>query len=136
MKLCCVGWPLAHNFLTLAAQILRLQVIRVGYSGQLITSPQPSSFQAITNFKHALIFIKADGVQQGLVGKLFKGFVQKGFHLVNIKFLQVCENHLKQHYIDLEERMIFQGWGSTWNNGLWWPWAGRGSMLWRQVEWC
>lgn len=75
MKLCCVGWPLAHNFLTSAAQILRLQVIRVGYSGQLITSLQPSSFQAMTNFKHALIFIKADGVQQGLVGKLIKGFI-------------------------------------------------------------
>lgn len=41
--------------------------------------------------ERTFIAIKPDGVQRGLIGDIIKRFEQKGFRLVALKFLQVCE---------------------------------------------
>uniref|UniRef100_A0A2K5YQ30 Nucleoside diphosphate kinase A n=1 Tax=Mandrillus leucophaeus TaxID=9568 RepID=A0A2K5YQ30_MANLE len=59
--------------------------------------------------EHTFIAIKPDGVQRGLVGEIIKRFEQKGFRLVGLKSMQVSEDLLKEHYIDLKDRPFFVG---------------------------
>ncbi|KAL1516793.1 hypothetical protein ABEB36_000650 [Hypothenemus hampei] len=61
------------------------------------------------NRERTFIMIKPDGVQRGLVGKIFKRFEQKGFKLVALKFLQPSEELLKQHYADLAALPFYPG---------------------------
>jgi nucleoside-diphosphate kinase len=61
--------------------------------------------------------MKPDGVQRGLVGEIIKGFEQKGFCLVAMKFLWVSKEHLKHHYIDLKDYPFFPGLEKYMNSG-------------------
>lgn len=45
----------------------------------------------------------------GLVGEIIKGFKQKGFLMMAIKFLWAFNERRKQYYIDLKDRPFFLG---------------------------
>ena len=41
--------------------------------------------------ERTFIMVKPDGVHRGLVGEIMKRFEQRGYKLVAMKFMQVCE---------------------------------------------
>ncbi|XP_016056275.1 PREDICTED: nucleoside diphosphate kinase B-like isoform X2 [Miniopterus natalensis] len=71
----------------------------------------------MAKMEHTFIAIKPDGIQRGLVGDTIKHFEQKGFRLVAMKFLRASEELLKQHYIDLKDRLFYPGLVKYMNSG-------------------
>lgn len=54
-----------------------------------------------------LIFLKPDAVQRNLLGKLLCRFEQKGFKIVGIKFVQLTDAMLNEHYAHLAAAPFF-----------------------------
>ncbi|XP_037584534.1 nucleoside diphosphate kinase B-like [Cebus imitator] len=79
--------------------------------------PGPPASWTMANLERTFIAIKPVGLQHGLVGEIIKLFEQKGFRLLAMKFLQASEEHLKQHYIDLNDRPFFPGLVKYMNSG-------------------
>lgn len=48
--------------------------------------------------QQALLMIKPDGVQRGLIGKIIKRFEQVGLKIVGLKFIWAKEQQIKDHY--------------------------------------
>jgi nucleoside-diphosphate kinase len=44
--------------------------------------------------------VKPDGVQRGLIGRVFVRFEEKGFHLVGAKLIQITRQQAETHYAE------------------------------------
>ncbi len=53
----------------------------------------------------SLVLIKSDGVQRGLVGRIIQRLEDVGMKIVAIKMLQPSDDHAREHYIDVAERV-------------------------------
>ena len=53
--------------------------------------------------------IKPDGVQRGLIGKIFAKFEQKGFKNVAMKLCSPGKEMFEKHYADLSKKPFFKG---------------------------
>ncbi len=45
-----------------------------------------------------LIFVKPDGVQRGLIGRIITKFEEKGLQIVGLKMMKLSESLAKKHY--------------------------------------
>jgi nucleoside-diphosphate kinase len=54
--------------------------------------------------ERTLIFIKPDGVQRALVGRILQRFEDAGLKMVGMKMVRIDKEFAKKHYFDLEER--------------------------------
>lgn len=52
----------------------------------------------MSNTERSFLMIKPDGVQRGLVGDIIKRFEAKGFKLVAMKFMWVCNLKIGESY--------------------------------------
>ena len=59
--------------------------------------------------ERTLILIKPDAIQRGLIGKIITRFEQKGLKLVGIKFLNLSDALLNEHYSHLADKPFFGG---------------------------
>lgn len=50
------------------------------------------------NKQRALLILKPDAVQRGLVGKIIKRFEQVGLTIIGLKFIWANEKHIVDHY--------------------------------------
>ena len=71
----------------------------IGYTSQQSDTCSPPQ-QANNNedLEKALILIKPDGVQRGLVGRIMSRFEQKGFQLQAMKLEMADRSTLENHY--------------------------------------
>jgi len=76
----------------------------VGYTKQqsnTCVQPQQTNKNDFEDLEKALVLIKPDGVQRGLVGRIISRFEQKGFQLQGMKFELAqritLENHYEEH---------------------------------------
>ena len=54
-----------------------------------------------------LVFIKPDGVKRRLIGELISRFERKGLKIVGLKFVQLTEEQLNEHYTHLALQLFF-----------------------------
>jgi nucleoside-diphosphate kinase len=54
--------------------------------------------------ERTLIFVKPDGVQRGLVGRILQRFEDAGLKFVGMKMVWIDQDFAQKHYFDLEER--------------------------------
>lgn len=59
--------------------------------------------------ERALIIIKPDAVQRGLVGPILTRFEQRGLKLQGLKLMQVTETIAREHYAEHEGKPFFKG---------------------------
>lgn len=59
--------------------------------------------------ERTLILIKPDAIQRGLAGKIIARFEQKGLKLAGIKFLNLTDELLAEHYSHLADKPFFGG---------------------------
>ncbi len=55
------------------------------------------------------MLIKPDAVQRGLAGKILARFEEKGLKIVGIKFMQLSDALLGEHYSHLADKPFFAG---------------------------
>jgi nucleoside-diphosphate kinase len=55
------------------------------------------------------VFIKPDGIQRGLVGKIMDRLETRGLKLVAAKFMAVSDEHAKAHYAVHEGKPFYAG---------------------------
>jgi len=73
----------------------------VGYTSQqsdTCSPPQQANNNDVEDLEKALILIKPDGVQRGLVGRIMSRFEQKGFQLQAMKLEMAERSTLENHY--------------------------------------
>lgn len=56
-----------------------------------------------------LVLLKPCTVQRGLIGEVISRFEKKGLHIVGLKFMQLDDAILAEHYAHLVERPFFPG---------------------------
>lgn len=56
-----------------------------------------------------LLFVKPDGVQRGLVGRIVSRFEDKGLQLVGLKMMRLTEDLARRHYAVHEGKPFFPG---------------------------
>ena len=82
--------------------------LSVGFTSQqsdTCSSPTQQQIKnAVQDLEKALILIKPDGVQRGLVGRIMSRFEQKGFQLIGMKLEMAERSTLENHY---EGKTIF-----------------------------
>lgn len=59
--------------------------------------------------ERTLVLIKPDAVQRGLAGKILARFEEKGLKIVGIKFMQLSDALLGEHYSHLADKPFFAG---------------------------
>ncbi len=59
--------------------------------------------------EQALILIKPDGVQRGLMGEIIQRFERRGLQIVGMKFLQVSQELAEAHYAVHQGRPFYTG---------------------------
>jgi nucleoside-diphosphate kinase len=59
--------------------------------------------------ERTLILIKPDAIQRGLIGKIITRFEGKGLKPVGIRFLQLTDELLNDHYSHLADKPFFGG---------------------------
>lgn len=60
-----------------------------------------------TQMQTTYVMIKPDGVQRGLIAPILDRFLQKGYTLRGLKFLNVSKELAEQHYSDLSSKPFF-----------------------------
>lgn len=59
--------------------------------------------------ERTLVLIKPDAIQRGLVGRITTRFEEKGLKLVGVKFVQLHDDLLSEHYSHLADKPFFPG---------------------------
>lgn len=59
--------------------------------------------------ERTLILIKPDAIQRGLAGRIITRFEEKGLKIVGIKFMQLGDDLLNEHYSHLADKPFFAG---------------------------
>lgn len=59
--------------------------------------------------ERTLVLIKPDAIQRGLAGKILARFEEKGLKIVGIKFMQLSDALLSEHYSHLADKPFFAG---------------------------
>jgi nucleoside-diphosphate kinase len=59
--------------------------------------------------ERTLLLIKPDAIQRGLAGRILTRFEEKGLKLVGIKFMQLGDDLLSEHYSHLADKPFFPG---------------------------
>ena len=59
--------------------------------------------------QRTLILIKPDAIQRGLIGRIITRFEEKGLKIVGIKFLNLTDEVLNEHYSHLVDKPFFGG---------------------------
>jgi nucleoside-diphosphate kinase len=59
--------------------------------------------------ERTLILIKPDAIQRGLIGRLISRFEEKGLKIAGIKFLNLTDELLNEHYSHLADKPFFGG---------------------------
>lgn len=59
--------------------------------------------------ERTLVLIKPDAIQRGLAGKILARFEEKGLKIVGIKFMQLGDALLSEHYSHLADKPFFAG---------------------------
>jgi nucleoside-diphosphate kinase len=59
--------------------------------------------------ERTLILIKPDAVQRGLIGRVITRFEEKGLKVAGIKFLNLTDELLNEHYSHLADKPFFGG---------------------------
>ncbi|TSK87534.1 Nucleoside diphosphate kinase, mitochondrial [Bagarius yarrelli] len=75
-------------------------------SGKLII-PRVSPNTNRSFSERTLVAVKPDGVQRRLIGQVIERFERRGFRLVGLKMVQVSEELLAQHYVNLHKKPFY-----------------------------
>ena len=59
--------------------------------------------------ERTLILIKPDAIQRGLIGRVITRFEEKGLKVAGIKFLNLTDELLNEHYSHLADKPFFGG---------------------------
>jgi nucleoside-diphosphate kinase len=59
--------------------------------------------------EQTLILIKPDAIQRGLIGRVITRFEEKGLKIAGIKFLNLTDELLNEHYSHLADKPFFGG---------------------------
>lgn len=59
--------------------------------------------------ERTLILIKPDAIQRGLIGRIITRFEEKGLKIAGIKFLNLTDELLNEHYSHLADKPFFGG---------------------------
>jgi len=59
--------------------------------------------------ERTLILIKPDAIQRGLIGRVIARFEEKGLKIAGIKFLNLTDELLNEHYSHLADKPFFGG---------------------------
>lgn len=59
--------------------------------------------------EQTFIMVKPDGVQRGLVSKIFQRFEERGYKLVALKMMMPSKTLIEKHYDDLKTKPFFGG---------------------------
>jgi nucleoside-diphosphate kinase len=59
--------------------------------------------------ERTLVLIKPDAVQRGLIGRIVTRFEDKGLKIVGMKFMQLGDALLNEHYSHLADKPFFPG---------------------------
>ncbi|MGA9773846.1 MAG: nucleoside-diphosphate kinase [Blastocatellia bacterium] len=59
--------------------------------------------------ERTLILIKPDAIQRGLIGRILTRFEEKGLKIAGIKFLNLTDELLNEHYSHLADKPFFGG---------------------------
>jgi nucleoside-diphosphate kinase len=59
--------------------------------------------------ERTLILIKPDAIQRGLIGRVITRFEEKGLKIAGIKFLNLTDELLNEHYSHLADKPFFGG---------------------------
>ncbi len=57
--------------------------------------------------ERTLVLVKPDGVQRALIGEIVSRFERRGLRLVGMKFMQMTEDHAKEHYGEHKDKPFF-----------------------------
>src|ERR1041384_828811 len=59
--------------------------------------------------ERTLILIKPDAIQRGLIGRIITRFEEKGLKIAGVKFLNLTDELLNEHYSHLADKPFFGG---------------------------
>lgn len=59
--------------------------------------------------ERTLVFVKPDGVQRRLIGRIVSRFEDKGLRIVGMKMMQVDQELAKRHYAEHEGKPFYDG---------------------------
>ena len=59
--------------------------------------------------ERTLILIKPDAIQRGLIGRILTRFEEKGLKIAGIRFLNLTDELLNEHYSHLADKPFFGG---------------------------
>lgn len=59
--------------------------------------------------ERALVIVKPDGVQRGLVGEVIRRFEAKGLKLIGLKMMTLSEAVLREHYAHIADKPFYPG---------------------------
>lgn len=59
--------------------------------------------------ERTLVLIKPDAIQRGLAGRILTRFEEKGLKIAGIKFMQLSDELLNEHYSHLLDKPFFGG---------------------------
>jgi nucleoside-diphosphate kinase len=58
--------------------------------------------------ERTFVMVKPDGVHRGLIGEVVSRFEDRGLKLVAGKFMQLDDDHAREHYADLSDEPFFE----------------------------
>jgi len=58
--------------------------------------------------ERTLVFVKPDGVQRRLVGKIFQRFEEKGLKLLGVKMMMVSRDLAERHYAEHKGKKFYE----------------------------
>lgn len=59
--------------------------------------------------ERALVIVKPDGVQRGLVGEVIRRFEAKGLKMIGLKMMTLNEAVLREHYAHIADKPFYPG---------------------------
>ena len=59
--------------------------------------------------ERTLILIKPDAIQRGLIGRIISRFEEKGLKIAGIKFINLTDELLNEHYSHIADKPFFAG---------------------------
>lgn len=59
--------------------------------------------------ERALVIVKPDGVQRGLVGEVIRRFEAKGLKMIGLKMMTLSEAALREHYAHIADKPFYPG---------------------------
>ena len=63
----------------------------------------------MSDHERTFVMVKPDGVHRGLIGEIVSRLEDRGLKMVAGKFMQLSDDHAREHYADLSEEPFFEG---------------------------